>query len=126
MTLAHGGTLTHQIIGLAMRVHSPLGPGLLETAYEHCLSHELNRVGLLYERQVDLPLVYDGVRLECGYRADIIVGSEVVLEIKSIEHILPLHEAQLLTYLRLSPCRIGLLLNFNTTSLKHGIKRCVL
>jgi len=126
MTLAHGGTLTHQIIGLAMRVHSRLGPGLLESAYEHCLCHEFAQAGLPYEQQVGLPLVYDGIRLECGYRADIIVNSEVVLEIKSIEHILPLHEAQLLTYLRLSPCRIGLLLNFNTTSLKQGIKRCVL
>ena len=106
-----------------MRVHARLGPGLLESAYEHCLCHEFERKALAYARQVDLPLNYDGTLLDCGYRADLIVNSEVVLELKSVERILPLHEAQLLTYLRLSQCRIGLLRNFNTLSLKNGICR---
>jgi GxxExxY protein len=118
--------LTQQIIGLAMRVHTRLGPGLLETAYERCLCHEFDQNAVPYARQVELPMDYDGVRLDCGYRADIIVASEVILELKSVERILPLHEAQLLTYLRLSHCRIGLLLNFNVVSLKNGIHRRVL
>lgn len=118
--------LTHQIIGLAMRVHSRLGPGLLESAYERCLCHEFDRNALPYTRQADLPLQYDGITLECGYRADIVVKDAVILEIKSVEHILPVHEAQLLTYLRLSGCRVGLLLNFNTLSLKDGIRRRIL
>jgi GxxExxY protein len=118
--------LTHRIIGLAMRVHTRLGPGLLENAYEHCLCHEFERNALAYARQVDLPLDYDGTLLDCGYRADIIVENTVILELKSVPQILPLHEAQLLTYLRLSQCRVGLLLNFNTLSLKDGIRRRVL
>ena len=115
--------LTHRIIGLAMRVHRRLGPGLLESVYERCLCHELGKNELPYTRQVDLPLDYDEVRIDCGYRADIIVSDLVLLELKSIEHILPLHEAQLLTYLRLSGCRVGLLFNFNTVPLKDGIRR---
>jgi len=123
MTLTHNSTLTHQIIGLAMRVHTRLGPGLLENVYERCLCHEFDQANLQYERQVNLPLVYDGISLDCCYRADVIVNREVLVEIKSIEHMLPLHEAQLLTCLRLSSCRVGLLLNFNTVALKDGIKR---
>ena len=118
--------LTHRIIGLAMRVHTRLGPGLHESAYEHCLCHEFDQNSVAYRRQVDLPLEYDGTSLDCGYRADVIVENSVILELKSVEHILPLHEAQLLTYLRLSRCHIGLLLNFNTLSLKDGIRRRVL
>ena len=118
--------LTHRIIGLAMRVHSNLGPGLLESAYEHCLCHEFDKAALPYTRQVDLPLDYDGTRLDCGYRADLIIAGSVIVELKSVDDILPLHEAQLLTYLRLSKCRIGLLLNFNTLSLKDGIRRRIL
>jgi len=118
--------LTHRIIGPAMRVHSRLGPGLLESAYEHRLCHEFDENGLTYARQIDLPVEYDGTHLDCGYRADTIVDHDVILELKSVEHILPLHEAQLLTYLRLSRCRIGLLLNFNTLSLKDGIRRRIL
>jgi GxxExxY protein len=125
MSLAHNTDLTKRIIGLATRVHTRLGPGLLESVYERCLCHEFNRNEVPYVRQVALPLEYDGVRLECGYRADLIIGDEVILEIKSVEHILPLHEAQLLTYLRLSHCKVGLLLNFNTVSLKDGIRRRV-
>jgi len=126
MNVPDDNSLTQLIIGLAMRVHTRLGPGLLESAYERCLCHEFDRNALAYARQVDLPLDYDGVLLDCGYRADIIVNNEVILELKSVEHILPLHEAQLLTYLRLSRCRIGLLLNFNTSLLKDGIRRRVL
>jgi GxxExxY protein len=125
----HGPTnasLTHEIIGLAMHVHSRLGPGLLESAYERCLCHEFDRVGLAYIRQVALPLDYDGVHLECGYRVDLIARDEVILELKAVEKIQPLHEAQLLTYLRLSRYRVGLLINFNTVSLKDGIRRRVL
>src|ERR1700760_3751442 len=118
--------LTHRIIGLAMRVHSNLGPGLLESAYEHCLCHEFDKAALPYTRQVDLPLDYDGTRLDCGYRADLIIAGSVIVELKSVDDILPLHEAQLLTYLRLSKCRIGLLLNFNTLSLKDAIRRRIL
>ena len=119
-------TLTHRIIGLAMRVHTRLGPGLLESAYEHCLCHEFDLHTVPYARQVDLPLTYDGTHLDCGYRADIIVDRRVVLELKSIPQLLPLHDAQLLTYLRLSQCRVGLLFNFNTLSLKQGIRRRIL
>jgi len=125
MTLTHDPNLTRQIIGLAMRVHTRLGPGMLESVYEHCLCHEFEVNDLPYARQVEIPLAYDGIRLPCGYRADIVVGGTVLLEIKSVEHILPVHEAQLLTYLRLSGCRIGLLMNFFSTSLKEGIRRRV-
>ena len=126
MSIPDGDSLTHRIIGLAMRVHTRLGPGLLESAYEHCLCHEFDQHGFAYTRQVDLPLVYDGASLDCGYRADVIVNNQVILELTTVEHILPLHEAQLLTYLRLSRYHVGLLLNFNTLSLKDGIRRRVL
>ena len=125
MNIPDPNGLTRRIIGLAMRVHTRLGPGLLESAYERCLCHEFDQNALAYARQVDLPLNYDGAHLDCGYRADIIFTDEVLLELKSVEHVLPLHEAQLLTYLRLSQCRIGLLLNFNTLALKDGIRRRV-
>lgn len=123
MNIPETDSLTHRIIALAMRVHTRLGPGLLESAYERCLCHEFDQNALAYNRQVDLPIDYDGIRLDCGYRADLIIDDDVILELKSVERILPLHEAQLLTYLRLSRCRIGLLLNFNTLSLKDGIRR---
>lgn len=126
MTIPEAESLTHRIIGLAMRVHTRLGPGLLENAYERCLCHEFDQHLIAYSRQVELPLLYDGVALDCGYRADVIVDNEVILELKSVDHILPLHEAQLLTYLRLSRCHVGLLLNFNTLSLKDGIRRRIL
>jgi GxxExxY protein len=124
--LVHGSDLTHKIIGLAMRVHRRLGPGLLESVYEKCLCHEIDRARIPFRRQAPLPVSYDDVLLDCGYIADIIVDSQVILELKSVERILPLHESQLLTYLRLSSCRIGLLINFNTVSLSDGVKRCVL
>jgi len=115
--------LTRRVIGLAMRVHTRLGPGLLEQAYKHCLCHELDRASIPYQCEIDIPLDYDGTRLDCGYRADLIVANQVILELKSVEHISMLHEAQLLTYLRLSGCRVGLLLNLNTVALKEGIRR---
>jgi GxxExxY protein len=124
--LVHGSELTSRIIALAMRVHTRLGPGLLENAYERCLCHEFEGNAVPYARQVELPIEYDDLRLDCGYRADIIVADTVILEIKSIDRILQIHEAQLLTYLRISKRRIGLLINFNTTSLKNGLRRCVL
>lgn len=118
--------LTHRIIGLAMRVHRRLGPGLLESVYERCISHELGKEGIAFQRQVPLPVPYDDILLDCGYIADIIVDGQVILELKAVERTQPLHEAQLLTYLRLSQCRVGLLINLNTVSLTDGIRRCVL
>ena len=123
--LAHGEGLTNRIIAAAMRVHSRLGPGLLESIYEACLCHELEKAAMPFRRQTPLPVVYDDVNLDCAYVADVIVAEQVILEIKSVERILSLHQSQLLTYLRLTPCRIGLLMNFNTVMLKNGIKRCV-
>jgi GxxExxY protein len=124
--LVHGDDLTGRIIGLAMRVHRRLGPGPLESAYHQCLCYEFSQTGLAFEQQVRLPIRYDDVEIESGYRADIIVGGEVIVELKSVEQINPLHEAQLLTDLRLSSCRVGLLINFNTVSLTDGIRRRVL
>jgi GxxExxY protein len=123
--LVHGEDLTHRIIGLAMRVHRRLGPGLLESAYHQCLCYEFCQDGLAFEQQVSLPIRYDDVEIESGYRADIVVCGAVILELKSVEKLSSLHESQLLTYLRLSSCRIGLLINFNTVSLTDGIRRRV-
>ncbi|HEX3982059.1 MAG TPA: GxxExxY protein [Acidisoma sp.] len=123
---APGADLTYQIIGLAMRVHRRLGPGLLESVYEKCLCYEFSRTGMPFRRQVSLPVSYDDVLIDCGYLADIIVDDQVILELKSVERMMPLYEAQLLTYLRLSNCHIGLLINFDTVSLTDCIKRCVL
>jgi GxxExxY protein len=123
--LTHNATLTHRIIGLAMGVHRTLGPGLLESIYQECLCSELDRDKLAYERQKPLPVIYQGALLECGYRADIVVANEVILEIKSVDTLLPLHSAQALTYLRLSFCRVALLINFNSVILKTGIRRFV-
>jgi GxxExxY protein len=118
--------LTRRIIGLAMRVHTRLGPGLLESVYHRCLCHELSRADIPFEQQVRLPIRYDGVEIDSGYLADIVVRDEVILELKAVENLHPLHEAQLLTYLRLSTCRTGLLINFNTVSLTDGIRRRVI
>jgi len=118
--------LTEAIIGAAIDVHRELGPGLLESAYEVCLCHELHLRGLHVERQVDLPVSYKGLKLDCGYRLDVVVEDRVVVELKSIEQALPIHHAQLLTYLRLSGKHVGLLMNFNVAVLKNGIIRRVL
>jgi len=117
--------LSNQIIGAAIEVHKALGPGLLESAYEACLYHELTLRKIPVEQQVPLPLVYKGLKLDCGYRLDLLVDNLVILEIKSVESIDPIHEAQLLTYLRLSGLWLGLLINFNVPVLKNGIKRLV-
>lgn len=117
---------TEQIIGAAIEVHRHLGPGLLESAYEECLCHELFLRGLNFERQRPLPLEYKGINLDCGYRMDIVVEEKVILELKVVDTIAPIHEAQLLTYMRLSGIKIGLIINFNTPVLKDGIKRLVL
>ena len=118
--------LTRQIIGAAMEVHRVLGPGLLESAYQTCLAWELRERGLAFEAQVALPVVYKGVALDCGYRLDLVVQGKVIIELKAVEAILPVHEAQLLTYLRLSGRKVGLLINFNVPLLKDGITRRVL
>jgi GxxExxY protein len=120
------GDCTRQIIGLAIKIHRALGPGLLEEVYEECLCWKLGQIGLAFARQVTIPLVYQGVRLPRGYRADLVVEGSVIIEIKSVEHILPVHVSQILTYLRLGGYRIGLLLNFNTKLLKDGLHRFVL
>ena len=117
--------ITERIIGAAMRVHRTLGPGLLESAYEACLSYELRKEGLNVEQQKPVPLVYEEVKLECGYRMDLLVEHSVVVEIKSVEALAPVHEAQTLSYLRLSECKLALLLNFNVALLKDGIRRFI-
>jgi GxxExxY protein len=116
---------TGAVLGAAMRVHRALGPGLLESAYERCLCVELRRRGLTFHRQVKLPIEYEGLTIHSGYRIDFVIDDCVVLELKAIERLQPIHEAQLLTYLRLSKKRVGLLINFNVRALKHGVIRRV-
>lgn len=118
--------ITQRIIGAAMRVHSALGPGLLESAYETCLAFELEELGMMVERQKALPIVYRDVRIECGYRLDLLVEETIVVELKDVEAIERVHIAQVLTYLKLSGYSIGLIVNFNVVSLKSGIRRVVL
>lgn len=118
--------LTERIIGFAIEVHRHLGPGLLESAYEECLCYELSENGIAFRRQVPLPVVYKAVRLDCGYRIDVVVENRVILELKSAERLMPIHDAQVLTYMRLSGIRTGLLLNFNTPVLKDGIRQLML
>ena len=115
--------LTSQIIAASIEVHKRLGPGLLESGYEACLVYELHKRGLKAIRQVEMPIIYDEVKIDVGYRIDIMVEDTVVLELKSVEKIIPLHEAQLLSYLKLSGKKVGLLINFNVTRLKDGITR---
>ena len=117
---------TAPIISSAIEVHRQLGPGLLESAYEEALCHELHSRGLRFERQVHLPLVYKGAPLDCGYQIDLLVEDEVLLELKAVEKVLPVHEAQLLTYMRLARKTVGLLINFNVPVLREGVIRRVL
>jgi GxxExxY protein len=117
--------ITGKIIAAAIRVHRALGPALLESAYEACTAFELVQDGLRVEQQKPLPLLYQEVRLDCGYRLDLLVEGEVIVEIKATDGLAPIHEAQLLSYLKLSGCRVGLLINFNVTVLKEGIRRIV-
>jgi GxxExxY protein len=118
--------LTREIIGAAIEVHRALGPGLLESAYQKCLARELALRGLAFEQEKELPVEYKGTLLDCGYRLDFLVAGKVVLELKAVDEIHPVHKAQLLTYLKLTGCQIGLLINFNVPLLKQGIQRMVL
>ena len=118
--------LSNRVIGCAIEVHRQLGPGLLESAYEQCLAHELNRNGISFQLQHPQPVQYKDTRLDCGYRLDILVENELIVELKSIDEIKGIHQAQLLTYMKLSGVKVGLLINFNVTKLKDGIKRFVL
>jgi GxxExxY protein len=117
--------ITQTIIGAAIAVHRELGPGLLESAYETCLAYELAQRGMQAERQKALPVIYRGVQLDCGYRIDMLLEDQVVVELKAVERLEPIHEAQLLSYLKLSGCKVGLLINFNVKVLKNGIRRLV-
>jgi len=115
--------LTERVIGACIEIHRVLGPGLLESAYEECLCYELSRGGIKFERQKPLPVHYKEVNLECGYRLDLVVEQKLIVELKAVDEIAPIHEAQLLTYLKLSGLTLGLLINFNVPVLKAGIKR---
>ncbi len=121
----HLNEITENIIGAAIAVHKVLGPGLLESAYEACLVYELRERNLKVERQKSLPVYYRGVKLESGYRIDLLVEDQVIVEVKAIEKLIPIHEAQLLSYLKMSGCKVGLLINFNVKILKSGIRRLV-
>ncbi len=125
-TEAQRDALTEKVIGLAIEVHRALGPGLLESVYEECLCFELRQAGISFRRQVPLPVLYKEVRLEIGYRIDFIVEEQLIVELKTVERLAPIHEAQLLTYLRLTGLKTGLILNFNSALLRDGIKRMVL
>jgi GxxExxY protein len=118
--------LTEQVIGAAIEVHRILGPGLLESVYQTCLCHELELRGIEHEKQVELPVLYKGTKLDCNFCMDIVLPGKLVVELKAVEEFHPVHEAQLLTYLRLSGIHLGLLINFNVTLLKNGIKRRIL
>lgn len=118
--------ITHEILDSAYKIHSKLGPGLLESAYQACLVYELRKKGLKVEVEKPLPLIYEEVKLECGYRIDMLVEDQVVIELKTVEAFTDVHTAQVLTYLRLSEKKVGLLINFYVKSLKDGIKRLIL
>ena len=118
--------LTEIVIGCAIEVHRTLGPGLLESAYEICLCRELSLRGIPFERQVAIAVEYKGVKLDCGYRADLIVGGKILVEIKAVDQLAPIHEAQVLSYLKLSDLKVGLLINFNERVLTHGVRRKLL
>ena len=114
-----------EVIGFAIKVHRQLGPGLLESAYKECLYYELLKYGLFVEKEKTIPLVYEDVRLDCGYRLDILVDNKLIIEVKSVETLNDIHLAQTLTYLKLSKCKLGLIINFNVLLLKDGIKRVI-
>jgi len=126
LTQRENDLLTEKVIGFAIEVHRQLGPGLLESAYEECLCYELRQSGLSFRRQVPLPVVYKAIHLDCGYRIDVVVEEQVILELKTVERLMPIHEAQILTYLKLSGLHTGLLLNFNSAVLKDGMRRIML
>ena len=118
--------ITYGIIGCAFRVHKALGPGLLESSYESCLNYELTEAGFFVERQKELELIYNKVKMDVGYRLDLVVNKSVIIEIKSVAALAPIHKAQVLTYLKLSKIKLGLLINFNTVDLKEGIQRLIM
>jgi GxxExxY protein len=118
--------LAKLIVDAGLKVHRTLGPGLLESVYEHCLAHELRKRGVAVERQLSLPIVYDGERLDAGFRLDIVADNRIIIEIKAVDALTRVHEAQVLTYLKLSGHRLGLLMNFNVELFKHGLRRLVL
>ncbi|MCO8120140.1 GxxExxY protein [Stieleria sp. TO1_6] len=118
--------LSHRVIGCAIEVHRELGPGLLESAYEQCLAHELARNVIPFKLQYPQPVEYKGIQLDCGYRIDLLIDDRLIFELKSVDKLTGIHEAQLLTYMKLSSVKTGLLINFNVTKLKDGIKRIVL
>jgi GxxExxY protein len=118
--------ISREVIGLAIEVHKTLGPGLLESAYEQCLCHELERHSLAFRRQVPVPVNYKGLQLDCCYRLDLIVESSLIVEIKAVDKLLPVHSAQLLTYLKLTGIGVGILLNFHTVVLRDGLRRMIL
>ena len=118
--------ITEQILKYAFRVHTELGPGLLESSYKECLYYELNKNGLYTEKEKSLPLIYQEIKLDIGYRVDLLVEGKIIVEVKAVEALAEIHTAQVLTYLKLSNCKIGLLMNFHTTHLKNGIKRLIL
>lgn len=117
--------ITSAVIGAGIKVHTALGPGLLESAYQPCMAFELGSTGLHVEVQKQLPLVYEGLKLDCGYRLDLVVERQVIVEIKAVEALHPIHVAQMLTYLKLSGCQVGLLMNFNVKNLVAGVRRVV-
>jgi GxxExxY protein len=119
-------SITGTVVDAGLKVHQALGPGLLESTYEQCLLHELHTRGMAAERQVPLPIIYDGARIDAGYRIDLLVNGAIIVEVKAVEALKPIHQAQLLTYLKLSGCRIGLLMNFHVVLFKQGLKRLVL
>ena len=118
--------LSNKVIGCALEVHRNLGPGLLESTYEQCLAYELKTAGIQFKLQYPLPVEYKNMKLDCGYRIDVLIGDSIIVELKSVDKILPIHQAQLLTYMKLAGISIGLLINFNVKYLKNGIKRMVL
>ena len=118
--------LSNRVIGCAIEVHRELGPGLLKSTYEQCLAHELKRNGISFQLQHPQPVEYKGIRLDCGYRIDMLIEDEMIIELKAVEEIKGIHEAQLLTYMKLAGIKTGLLINFNVTKLKDGLKRYVL
>jgi len=118
-------SITQKIIGSAITIHKELGPGLLESSYEACMAYELARLNLKFERQKGLLVIYHGIKLDCGYRIDFLIENRVILELKAVEKLDPIHEAQLLSYLRLSKCEVGLLITFNVKLIKNGIRRFI-
>ena len=118
--------ISNKVIGCAIEVHRELGPGLLESTYEQCLAYELSRANIPFKLQVDLPVEYKEIRLDCGYRIDLLADDRLIVELKSVDQLLPIHEAQVLTYMKLAEVNVGLLINFNVTILRKGVRRFVL